>query len=179
MATGGPCVNENLRQCFGVSPDVRVPTQGFFQFFAFVRGVVIWRAALPPWCAKHRMLLPLLGFNLSHSLVAGCSLWWLPRLLTCRSPLNGSVSKAGGMVLFHTDAGFTEPLGWHFPHKFCALHHYRDDWVCQGMEEKRSLGPLLGVPQDKLLKFLSTLDFPALFEEWFGAGGGEPSSWTF
>lgn len=41
------------------------------------------------------------------------------------------------------------------------------------------LGPCSGVPPDKLLKFLSTLDFPAFFEEWFGAGGGEPSSWLF
>lgn len=48
-------------------------------------------------------------------------------------------------------------------------------------EGKKSvpLGPSSGVPPDTLLKFLSTLDFPALFEERSWAGGREPGSWLF
>lgn len=143
-----------------------------FNFSSFVWGIVIWRSTLSPSSARGRGSLlvdveaqdishPI--FNLNLSMVAGCSLWWLPGLLTCGSPLKISVSKAGRMVWFHTDAGFTEPLRWHFPHEFCALHHYGDDWVCQGREEKCPLGFLLRGPPRHVIKIPFDIGFSRPF----------------
>lgn len=141
-------------------------------FSFFVRGIVLWRSTFSPSSARgHGSLLADVeaqdishpAFNLNLSLVAGCSLWWLPGLLTCGSPLKISVSKVGRMVWFHTDAGFTEPLRWHFPREFCALYHYGDDWVCQGREEKRPLGSLLRGPPGDIIKIPFDIGFSSSF----------------
>lgn len=67
------------------------------------------------------------------------------------------------MVRFHTAAGFTEPLRWHFPCDFCALHHYGGDWVCQGTAEKCSLGALLWGPPGQVIKIPFDIGFSSPF----------------
>lgn len=144
---------------------------GFNSLF-FVRGIVILRGTFSPSSARGRGSSSVdveardvshSTFNLSLSLVAGCSLWWLPGLLTCGSPWNISVSKADRTVLFHTDAGYTKPLRWQFPREFCALHHYGDDWVCQGREEKCPLGSLLRGPPGHVIKIPFDIGFSSPF----------------
>lgn len=167
-------------QCSGDWPDVSVPPRGSsgFEFSSFEWGVVIWRGIFSPSSAGGCSRSLVDGgaqevshppFHLSLSPVAGCSLWWLPGLLTWGSPLNISVSKADSMVLFHTDAGFTQPLLWHFPCEFCALHHYGDDWVCQGREEKCPLGSLLRGPLGYVIKIPFDIGFSSPF--WGAALG--------